>query len=122
ALVVPNGRGGFPGRPDGDYFYALTSGDLFGVPAPFIYLVILALVMAVVLHHTTFGRHVFALGGNEKAAELTGISVVRVKIEVYVGCALAAGLQGIIISAWLGSAPANRASSYQLYGLGAARR
>src|SRR5262249_20645152 len=69
AYVVSNGRGSFPGGPDADYFYALTSGDLFGVPAPFIYLVILALVMAVVLHHTTFGRHVFALGGNEKAAE-----------------------------------------------------
>ena len=37
--VVSNGRGSFPGGPDADYFYALTSGDLFGVPAPFIYLV-----------------------------------------------------------------------------------
>ena len=43
-----------------------------------------------------------AIGGNEKAAELTGVPVVRVKIEVYVICALAAGLQGIIISGWLG--------------------
>ena len=120
AYVVSNGRGSFPGGPDADYFYALTSGDLYGVPAPFIYLVILALVMAVVLHHTTFGRHVFALGGNEKAAELTGISVVRVKIEVYVICALAAGLQGIIISGWLGSAPANMATSYELNVIAAA--
>jgi len=111
--VVSNGRGSFPGGPDADYFYALTSGDLFGVPAPFIYLVILAVVMAVVLHHTT-------LGGNEKAAELTGISVVRVKIEVYVICALAAGLQGIIISGWLGSAPANMATSYELNVIAAA--
>ena len=74
---------------------------MFGLPAPFIYLVMLALVMAVVLHQTAFGRHVFALGGNEKAAELTGIPVVRVKIQVYVICALAAGLQGIIVSGWL---------------------
>ena len=88
--VVSNGRGSFPGGPDADYFYALTSGDVLGVPVPFIYLVVLALAMAVVLHHSSFGRHVFALGGNEKAAELTGIPVVRVKIEVYVICALAA--------------------------------
>ena len=120
AYVVSNGRGSFPGGPDADYFYALTSGDVAGVPAPFIYLVILALIMAVVLHHTSFGRHVFALGGNEKAAELTGISVVRVKIEVYVICALAAGLQGIIISGWLGSAPANMATSYELNVIAAA--
>lgn len=118
--VVSNGRGSFPGGPDADHFYALTSGDVLGVPAPFLYLVILALTMAVVLHHTAFGRHVFALGGNEKAAELTGIPVVRVKIEVYVICALAAGLQGIIISGWLGSAPANMATSYELNVIAAA--
>jgi ribose transport system permease protein len=120
AYVISNGRGSFPGGPDAEYFYALTSGTLFGMPAPFIYLVILALLMAVVLHHSAFGRHVFALGGNEKAAELTGISVVRVKIEVYVTCALAAGLQGIIISGWLGSAPANMATSYELNVIAAA--
>ena len=118
--VISNGRGSFPGGPDAAYFYALTSGDVLGVPAPFIYLVILAAVMAVVLHHTTFGRHVFALGGNEKAAELTGIPVVRVKIEVYVICAMAAGLQGIIVSGWLGSAPANMATSYELNVIAAA--
>ncbi|KJC36666.1 sugar ABC transporter permease [Bradyrhizobium sp. LTSP885] len=118
--VVSNGRGSFPGGPDADYFYALTSGDLYGMPAPFLYLVILAAVMAVVLHHTTFGRHVFALGGNEKAVELTGVSVVRVKIKVYVIAALAAGLQGIIVSGWLGSAPANMATSYELNVIAAA--
>ncbi|MGY4511179.1 ABC transporter permease [Bradyrhizobium sp. USDA 3650] len=118
--VVSNGRGSFPGGPDANYFYALTSGDVLGVPVPFIYLIVLALAMAVVLHHSAFGRHVFALGGNEKAAELTGIPVVRVKIEVYVICALAAGLQGIIISGWLGSAPANMATSYELNVIAAA--
>ena len=118
--VVTNGRGSFPGGPDADYFYALTSGVGFGMPAPFIYLVLLAVVMAVVLHHTSFGRHIFALGGNEKATALAGISVVRLKIEVYVICALAAGLQGIIISGWLGSAPANMATSYELNVIAAA--
>src|SRR5438128_6670385 len=44
--VVSNGRGSFPGGPDAGYFYALTSGDLFGVPAPFLYLVVLAAAMA----------------------------------------------------------------------------
>ena len=118
--VISNGRGASPAGPDADYFYALTSGEVSGVPAPFIYLVMLALLMAVVLHHTAFGRHVFALGGNEKAAELTGVSVVRVKIEVYVLCALGAGLQGIIVCGWLGSAPANMATSYELNVIAAA--
>ena len=46
--------------------------------------------------------------------------MVRVKIEVYVICALAAGLQGIIVSGWLGSAPANMATSYELNVIAAA--
>jgi ribose transport system permease protein len=120
AYVISNGRGSFPGGPDADYFYALTSGDVYGLPAPFIYLVVLALIMALVLHHMRFGRHVFAIGGNEKAAELTGVAVTRVKIAVYVIGALAAGLQGIIISGWLGSAPANMATSYELNVIAAA--
>jgi len=114
AYVVSNGRGSFPGGPDVDYYYALTSGSLFGVPAPFLYLMFFAVVMAIVLHHTAFGRHVFAIGGNEKAAEMTGVNVTRVKISVYVISAFAAGLQGIIICGWLGSAPANMAISYEL--------
>ncbi|MCC8979714.1 ABC transporter permease [Bradyrhizobium acaciae] len=118
--VVSNGRGSFPSGPEASYLYTLTSGVVFGMPAPFIYLVVLAVAMAVVLHHTGFGRHVFAVGGNEKAAALTGIPVVRVKIEIYVICALAAGLQGIIISGWLGSAPANMATSYELNVIAAA--
>jgi len=118
--VISNGKGSFPGGPDANYFYALTQGDVYGVPAPFIYLIALALIMALVLHHTAFGLHVFAIGGNEKAAELTGVSVPRVKIEVYVIGALAAGLQGIIISGWLGSAPANMATSYELNVIAAA--
>lgn len=120
AYVVSNGRGSFPGGPDAELFYAITSGEIAGVPAPFIYLVVLAALMAIVLHHTTFGRHVFALGGNEKAAELTGVPVVKVKIQVYVICAVAAGLQGIIMSGWLGSAPANMATSYELNVIAAA--
>ncbi|WP_316204699.1 MULTISPECIES: ABC transporter permease [unclassified Bradyrhizobium] len=118
--VISNGKGSFPGGPDADYFYALTQGDVYGLPIPFIYLMVLAALMGLVLHHTSFGRHVFAIGGNEKAAELTGVAVRRVKIEVYVIGALAAGLQGIIISGWLGSAPANMATSYELNVIAAA--
>ena len=104
--VVSNGRGSFPGGPDVDYFYALTSGAVFGVPS--------AVSLPRILcrcdgrrpaPHRRFGRHVFAIGGNEKAAEMTGVNVTRVKISVYVISAFAAGLQGIIICGWLGSAP-----------------
>jgi ribose transport system permease protein len=79
-----------------------------------IYLLILAAIMGIVLHHTAFGRHIFAIGGNEKAAKLTGIEVERVKISVYVLCSLSAGFAGILMVGWLGSAPANLATGYEL--------
>jgi ribose transport system permease protein len=112
--VATQGRGTNPIGPDKEMFLHVTSGWVMGVPMAFIYLVITALVMWLVLHHTAWGRHVFAIGGNEAAGRLTGVPVDRVKIQVYVLCALAAGINGIIISGWLGSAPANLATSYEL--------
>ena len=70
--------------------------------------------MGVALRHSRWGRYVFVLGGNEKAAKLTGVPVDRIKISVYVLCALSAGFAGILITGWLGSAPANLATGYEL--------
>jgi len=112
--VATQGRGTNPVGPDKELFLAVTSGWVQGVPMAFIYLMIAAGLMWVALHHTAWGRHVFAIGGNEAAGRLTGVPVDRVKVQVYVLCAIAAGINGIIISGWLGSAPANLATSYEL--------
>jgi ribose transport system permease protein len=114
AFVITQGRGQAPSGPDVDLFYALTNGTLFGLPVPILYLLILAAVMGVVLRHTAWGRYVFTLGGNERAAALTGIRVNRVKISVYVLSALSAGFAGILLAGWLGSVPANLAFGYEL--------
>lgn len=113
--VATYGRGAYPTGPDKDLFLNLTSGLIFDlVPIPFIYLIICAIAMYLALNHTAWGRHVFAIGGNEDAGRLTGVNVDRVKIQVYVLCSMAAGFNGIIISGWLGSAPANLATAYEL--------
>ncbi|MBB3931346.1 ribose transport system permease protein [Kaistia hirudinis] len=112
--VATFGRGTAPAGPDKELFLALTSGKLAGMPISFVYLIIAAFAMWVALNHTAWGRHVYAIGGNEAAGKLTGVAVDRVKIQVYVICALAAGFNGIIISGWLGSAPANLATAYEL--------
>lgn len=112
--VITQGRGQAPDGPYVDTFYALTDGQIFGFPVPLAYLLVLALVMGVALRHTRWGRYVFVLGGNERAAQLTGVAVARVKISVYVLCALSAGFAGILIAGWLGSAPANLAQGYEL--------
>jgi len=113
--TLTQGRGTFPAGPDKELFVTLTSGRLFDiVPMPFVYLLGCAIVMWLVLNHTAWGRYVYAIGGNESAGRLTGVRVDRVKIQVYIICALAAGANGIIISGWLGSAPANLATAYEL--------
>ena len=114
AYAVTEGRGQAPTGPDVDTFYNVTDGNIGGVPIAVIYLLVLACIIGLVLHHTRFGRHVFALGGNEKAAALTGIAVERVKIAVYILSALSAGFAGILMVGWLGSAPANLATGYEL--------
>jgi ribose transport system permease protein len=112
--VVTQGRGSAPSGPDKELFMHLMSGNLGGVPVGFIYLIVLAAAMWMALNHTAWGRHVYAIGANESAGRLTGVAVDRVKIQVYVLCALAAGFNGIMVSGWLGSAPANLATAYEL--------
>jgi ribose transport system permease protein len=114
AYAVTEGRGQAPTGPDVNVFYEITDGTLAGIPVAVIYLLVLAAILGVVLHHTAFGRHVFALGGNERAAALTGIATERVKIAVYVLSSLSAGFAGILMVGWLGSAPANLATGYEL--------
>jgi ribose transport system permease protein len=88
AYVVSNGRGSFPGGPDADYFYALTSGDLFGVPAPFIYLVILAAVMAVVPRRPEGGKRKTMDGSDARASLFRLLRQLPHRREVrdYRGC------------------------------------
>ncbi|GAB0119585.1 ABC transporter permease [Acidisoma sp. 7E03] len=99
---------------DSDLFFRLTDGTVLGLPVPLIYLVLLALLMSLMLHHTARGRHVFAIGGNERAAALTGVPVMPIKVGVYVISGLTAAFAGILIAGWLGSVPANLADGYEL--------
>jgi ribose transport system permease protein len=112
--VITQGRGQTPAGPDVDSFYALTNGMLFGLPVEVVYMLVAALILGLMLRHSVWGRHLMALGGSEIAAVRTGVRVNRVKVSAYVLCSLAAGLTGILLAGWLGSAPANLASGYEL--------
>ncbi len=112
--VITQGRGQSPHGPYVNAFFEVANGNLGGVPMPVIYMAALALVMGAALHQTRWGRHLFAVGGNEQAAVRTGVRVDRVKVGAYVLCSLSAGLAGILLAGWLGSAPANLASGYEL--------
>src|SRR5215475_11005896 len=92
AMVASNNTVVYQFGPDHDKLLALGGGRwLFGVVAnPVLYMIVLALITGFVLRWTKFGRHVFAIGGNEQAAVLTGIPVRPIKVAVYMFCSFTA--------------------------------
>ena len=118
--VVTQGRAQYPVGPDVASFTRLANGALLGLPTQLVYLLVLAVLMALALRHFVWGRHLYAVGGNAQAAALTGVRVPRVVLSVYVLSGLAAGFSGVLIAGWLGAAPANLATGYELRVIAAA--
>ena len=112
--VITQGRGQSPHGPYVTAFLQITNGSVGEVPASVIIMLVCALLLGFALNQTRWGRHLFAVGGNEQAAVRTGVRVERVKVGAYVLCSLSAGLAGILLAGWLGSAPSNLASGYEL--------
>ena len=73
------------------------------IPNPAIFLAVFALIFGFMFRWSRWGRHIFAIGGNEHAATLTGVPVRRIKVGVYMLCALMAGIAGILQVGWLGT-------------------
>jgi len=95
ALLITNGRP--VGNISRDLEF-LGKGSIFGIPFPIFILVIVTFIMFVLLNNTPFGRRILALGGNEQAAKISGISVEKVKIIVYTMGGLLAALAGILMT------------------------
>jgi ribose transport system permease protein len=72
------------------------------------------------LRWTRFGRYVFAIGGNEKSAVLTGVPVRQIKIAVYMISSLSAGIAGVIETGWLGAVTTNLGAGMELQVIAAA--
>ena len=99
----------------------LADGKVFGVPAVFILLLGVALILAIVLERTVYGRYLYAIGANEQAARYAGIPTDRYRIAAYMVCSLLAGLGGILYILELETAaPANAGAWYELYAITAA--
>ena len=108
ALVITRGKSINDFRPEGDLFFGLGGGDTFGLPNPFLLFLALVVLVWIVLDRTVFGRQLYAVGGNERAAKLSGLEVDRLKITVYVISAVHAGLAGVVEVSYLSSAIANQ--------------
>ena len=106
--------GGVPITRLGSEFGFLGTGIFLGIPMPVLISGVLVGVFVVVTRKTRFGRYIYAVGGNERAARLTGLPVDRVKVGVYTLGGLLAGAAGLIVTARLDSAQPNAGLGYEL--------
>jgi ribose transport system permease protein len=97
-----------------DAFGIIGRGYLFQIPMPVIWMLIAFAVVYVILKFTSFGRRVFALGGNEEATRLSGINTNRIKTIVYSISGLLSALSGIILTSRLNSAQPTAGTAYEL--------
>ena len=121
AMVASGNTVVFEFGPDHDILLALGGGAwFFGIANPVMYMIVLGLLTGFVLRFTRFGRHVFAIGGNEHAATLTGVPVKMIKVAVYMISALSAGIAGIVQTGWLGAVTTNIGAGMELQVIAAA--
>lgn len=111
ALAYSNGK---PYPVKNEAFLAIGQGYLFGIPIPIILLIIVVVVGLIVLKMTTFGRYIFAIGGNKNAAKLSGVRTRRIEMSVYVISAICASIVGMILSARISSGQPTAGEGYEL--------
>lgn len=87
-----------------DSYKYIGKGELLGIPVPIILLIILFLIAHYLLSQTSFGRSVYAFGGNREAARLSGIATRRIEWSVYALNGVLAAVAGVVLTARLGSA------------------
>jgi erythritol transport system permease protein len=123
ALLMTNGLtyNNLGGRPElgNTGFDWLGFNRLAGIPIGVIVLAVLAIVCGIVLSRTAFGRWLYASGGNERAADLSGVPVKRVKIVVYVLSGACAAIAGLVLSSQLTSAGPTAGTTYELTAIAA---
>jgi ribose/xylose/arabinose/galactoside ABC-type transport system permease subunit len=111
ALVYTNGR---PMINLSDSYDEIGGGSLGNIPFPAMIFFLVLLVGIFLLHFTRFGRYVYAVGGNELAAKVSGVNTDRVLIEVYALAGALAGLAGIVLSSRVMSGSPATGTGYEL--------
>ena len=112
---------GFGAVPGLDFLRFLANGNLFGIPMPFLLLIIIAAITWVVLHRSVYGRYLFATGRNPEAARYAGIDTKNIITLTYMISGILTAISGIIFAFYTNSvSPANHGNAYELYGIAAA--
>ena len=98
----------------GSSFEFIGSGWFLGIPVPVWVSLVVVLVVVFITRKTAFGRYIYAIGGNEKAAFLSGININNIKLVVYGIAGMMAGVGGVLVTSRLNSAQPNAGASYEL--------
>ena len=117
ALVFTEGR---PVSGFDENFRSIATGNIAAVPAPVIVMLIVYAIAHLVLTRTTFGRYVYAIGGNEEATRLSGVAVRFHKTAVYGVAGLMSAVAAIVLTARLNSAQPIAGMMYELDAIAAA--
>ncbi|PFO08672.1 ribose ABC transporter permease [Bacillus sp. AFS076308] len=102
------------GLGDNYLFQLFGRGYFLGIPVPAITMILMFTLLYIILHKTPFGRKTYAIGGNEKAAIISGIKVQNVKVIIYGLSGLLSALAGAILTSRLNSAQPTAGTSYEL--------
>jgi ribose transport system permease protein len=114
AVVLSENKMIYEFGPDGDVFIAIGGGEILGLSNMVWLLVAMTLVFGFVFRFTPWGRHLYAIGGNEGAARLAGVPVNRIKLQAYIVCALTSAIASIMVVGWQGSAINALGTGYEL--------
>lgn len=106
--------GGYPIGSLPDSFKFIGLGVLFSIPMPIILMVVLAAIAIFVLKKTVIGRRIYAIGGNEEGARISGVRVNRIKRLVYAVCGFTAAVSGITMAARLGVGQSTAGQGYEM--------
>lgn len=117
AMLITNT---FPIPIDSSKFFYWGTGKILGIPVAAVYLVIAFVVVAFIAKSTVFGRSVYAVGGNSKAAEVSGINVFKVRIIVMSISAFTAAITGLLQTAQLSSGNSTIANGLEFDAIAAA--
>jgi ribose transport system permease protein len=114
AVVLSGNRMIYEFGPYGDTFIEIGGGAVLGIANPVWVLIALALAFGVIFNFTSWGNYLYAIGGNENAARLTGVPVRRIKMEAYIVSGLTAAIASVMIVGWQGSAINALGQGYEL--------
>ncbi|WP_180966771.1 ABC transporter permease [Cohaesibacter celericrescens] len=114
-LAITDGRS-ISGFSDG--FHWLGQGKIFGIDFPIVFFVVVAAILGFLLAHHKYFRQIYFIGGSERSARFSGVSISRVKISIYALCATLAGCAGVMAAAKYGAAHWGHGNMAELKAIG----